>query len=176
MLQKNMDYLKKVLNDKMIDFYLEDDMFEIEGKAKVEGDKIIVKVLDAVGHVLEMAGDYLELQVKNKRLYAQRTDNGKVFEMEINRIYDRLDDPTPADFIKMNKAGIDQFFKKNTDTLVWMDEKTGKWFIELNKINMFFSGDRSSYDTIGQLYEVNKEQMGDTWQAVYFSSEVEEGN
>lgn len=163
------------LNGRRVDFYLEDDMFEIEGIAYEENDRIVIRVLDAVGHVLEMSGDFLELQVKNRRLYAKRIDTGKVFEMEINRIYERMEDPAARDFLRMKDAGVEVFFKKPTDTLVWFDEEQGKWLIELNKINMYFSGIRTSYATVDQLFESNRENMDGIWQAVSFSSTVEEG-
>lgn len=170
---KDTKFLLNLLNDKMIDFYLEDDMFEIEGKANAVNGEIIVEVLYAVEHIMEMSGKFLKVQDRNRKLFAQRIDTGKMFEMEINRVYDRLKDPIVADFLKMRKLGVEQFFKKDTDTLVWFDDETKKWVIELNKINMYFCGERTSYGTLEQLFDSNKECIDGIWQAVYFSSEVE---
>jgi len=170
------EILRKELCGKRVDFYLEDDMFEIEGVAACEDDSIVVSELYAVGHVLKMCGDHLELQVKNKRVYARRPDTGKVFEMEINRIYENLNDPTAEDFLRMKENGVDQFFRKPTDTLVWFDSDEEKWTIEFNKINMYFSGIRTAYDSIGQLFEEHGAQMGGVWQAIFFTSTVDEGD
>jgi len=166
--------LLKKLEGKKVDFYLEDDMFEIEGLADSVNGKTVIRVLDAVGHVLEMCGDCLEVQVTERRLYARRPDTGKIFEMEINRIYESLEEPVPGEFLNMKASGADQFFKKNTDTLIWFDDEDQKWIIELNKINMYFSGNRTSYESLDQLFEENREHMGGSWQAVSYSSAVED--
>ncbi|MBP1927422.1 hypothetical protein J2Z76_003324 [Sedimentibacter acidaminivorans] len=170
---KDTKFLLNLLNDKMVDFYLEDDMFEIEGKAKAVKGEIIIEVLYAVEHIMEMSGEFLKIQDRNRKLFAQRIDTGKIFEMEINRVYDKLKDPIVEDFLEMKKLGVEQFFKKDTDTLVWFDDETEKWVIELNKINMYFCGERTSYSTLEQLFDSNKEYIDGIWQAVYFSSEAE---
>ncbi len=165
------EFLLDIIDGKRLDFYLEDDMFEIEGKAEIKNEEVFVEVLDAVGHVLETIGQYLKLHWKYTQLSAERIDNGKTFEMEINRVYELLTDPTAEDFVKMEKSGVEQFFKKRTDTLVWRENN--KWVIELNKINMYFSGDRYYYDSLSELFDSNAAQMKGNWQAVYYSSEVE---
>lgn len=167
------EFLLEIIDGKKMDFYLEDDMFEIEGRAKKENDEIIIEVLDGVGHVLEICGQYLKLIDRANCLYAMRLDTDKIFQMEINRVYDKLTNPAAEDFMKMSNLGVEQFFKKQTDTLVWFDTDQKKWVIELNKINMYFSGDRYYYDTVNELFEENKEQMAGVWQAVYYSSEAE---
>ena len=167
------EFLLSIIDGKRLDFYLEDDMFEIEGMAKKENDEIIIEVLDAVGHVLEISGQYLRVIDKVRGLCAERIDTGKNFEMEINRVYDQLENPSAVDFAKMKNLGVEQFFKKQTDTLVWFDNDQNKWVIELNKINMYFSGDRHYYNSLEELFDQHKEHMAETWQAVYYSSEVE---
>lgn len=167
------EFLLSIIDGKRLDFYLEDDMFEIEGKATVKNGEIIIEVLDAVGHVLEICSQYLKLRDNANRLLAERIDTGKIFEMEINRVYDQLIDPAAEDFIKMNDSGVEQFFKKQTDTLVWFDFEQNKWVIELNKINMYFSGDRYYYNSLKELFDSKKEHMTGSWQAVYYSSEAE---
>ena len=168
---KDKEFLLNILDGKRLDFYLEDDMFEIEGRAKKINGEIIIEVLDAVGHVLQISGQYLKFSYNYNKLYAERLDTGKIFEMEINRVYEHLTDPTAEDFIKMKESGVDQFFKKQTDTLVW--HENNRWVIELNKINMYFSGNRYDYNSVEELFDSNKEHMAGDWQAVYFSSEVE---
>ena len=166
--------LLKELDGKRVDFYLEDDMFEIEGIATCQNGAVVIKVLDAVGHILEMCGDYLEVEAKHRRLCAKRVDNGKTFDMEINRIYERLENPDAKTFLRMWNSGTEQFFQKMTDTLVWFDEAQKKWIIELNKINMCFSGNRTSYETLEQLFDANRIHMDGVWQAVSYSSAVED--
>lgn len=168
---KDKEFLLNILDGKRLDFYLEDDMFEIEGHAKKIDEEIIIEVLDAVGHVLQISGQYLKLSHNYNKLYGERIDTGKVFEMEINRVYDLYVDPAAEDFIKMKESGVDQFFKKQTDTLVW--HENNRWVIELNKINMYFSGNRYYYNSVEELFDSNKEHMAGDWQAIYFSSEVE---
>ncbi len=165
------EFLLNILDGKRLDFYLEDDMFEIEGRAKKENGDIIIEVLDAVGHVLEISGKYLKVIENYNKLNAERIDNGKNFEMEINRVYELLINPASEDFSKMKESGVEQFFKKQADTLVWFEDD--KWIIELNKINMYFGGDRYYYNTLKELFDSNEEQMSGKWQAVYYSSEVE---
>ncbi len=174
MLLKDQDNLLKELKGRNVDFFLEDDMFELEGMAKEEDGKIIIQVLDAVGHMLELSGDSLELMIQNRKMMATRTDTGKEFEMEINRIYDLLDRPSPDDFLLKRASGAGQFFQKPTDTLVWYDQDTEKWIIERNKINMFYGGERKSYHSLEQLFQSNQDCIDGKWQAVFFNSEVEE--
>ena len=146
--------LLQLMDGKRVDFYLEDDMFEIEGLAECQNDTVVIKVLDAVGHILEMCGDYLE--------------------MEINRIYERVVDPDAEAFLHKWNSGVEQFFHKKTDTLVWFDEAEAKWVIELNKINMYFSGNRTSYESLEQLFAAKREHMEGDWQAITYSSAVED--
>ena len=168
---KDKEFLLNILDGKRLDFFLEDDMFEIEGKARNIDGEMMIEVLDAVGHVLQISGQYLKLSHNYSKLYAERIDSGKVFEMEINRVYDSLKNPTTEDFVKMKESGVNQFFKKQTDTLVWYEDN--RWVIEINKINMYFSGNRYYYSSLDELFDLNKEHMTGDWQAIYFSSEVE---
>ncbi|MBR0600116.1 hypothetical protein [Sinanaerobacter chloroacetimidivorans] len=174
MLFKNREKLMEELKGRNVDFYLEDDMFEVEGMARYEDGRIIIQVLDAVGHMMELAGDFLELMMQNRKLLARRTDTGKVFEMEINRIYDLVEMPSPKEFLNKKALGADQFFHKPTDTLIWFDDEMKQWTIEKNKINMYFCGERTAYESLEQLFQSNEEYMNGKWQAVFFNSEVEE--
>ncbi len=174
MFPKDETIIKSMVDGNSLDFYLEDDMFEIEGRAHIESDKIIIDVKNAVGHVLAISGKELEVFMTSNGLCAKRTDTGKVFQMEINRIYTKLVDPIPESFISLRASNEKvHFFKKESDTLIWYDPKESRWYIELNKINMFFSGDRKSYKVLDQLFDSNKENVSGVWQAVSYSSEVE---
>ncbi|WAW14577.1 hypothetical protein [Peptostreptococcus equinus] len=157
-----------------VDFYLEDDMFEIEGKFSVEGDDAYIIVIDAVSHMLKIAGNKLKIGKKYGRFTASRVEDGKTFDLEINRVFIPLENPSVEDFQKEFDKGTKQFFNKMDDTLIWYDIETEKWNIEVNKINMFCSGDRYQYDTIGQMFEDKKDYLAGKWQCIYFSAEVEE--
>lgn len=162
------------INGKSVDFYLEDDMFEIEGKFEVKDEKIFILVVDAVSHMLKIAGEKLEIGEKYKQLTATRIDNGKVFDLEINRIFLPLIDPSAEDFKKEFNNGITQFFNKADDTLVWYNDEKEKWFMEINKINMYSSGDIHQFDTLDELFEKSDKYTKGKWQCIYFSAEVEE--
>lgn len=162
------------IDGKSVDFYLEDDMFEIEGRFEKKDDKIYILVVDAVGHMLKIAGDRLEVGEKYKRLTATRTDNGKTFDLEINRIFLPLIDPSAEDFRKEFEKGRTQFFNKADDTLVWYDAEKEKWFMEINKINMYSSGDIHVFETLEELFEKFEEYTKGKWQCIYFSAEVDE--
>ena len=66
------------IDGKSVDFYLEDDMFEIEGRFEEVDGEIFILVVDAVSHMLKIAGNRLKVGEKYKRLTATRTDNGKI--------------------------------------------------------------------------------------------------
>jgi len=170
----NEQEIKNLLDGKELDFYLEDDMFELEGSAKVQDDKIIVKVLSGVSHMKEIAGDFLEITPQYRKVLAERSDKSRTFQMLINRVYERFKDPKPDDFTAMKEQGIKYFFKKPTDTLIWFAPDENKWFIELNKINMFFRGNRKSYPSIQELYEENQEYLSGEWQVIYYSPDIED--
>lgn len=162
------------IDGKSVDFYLEDDMFEIEGRFEEVDGEIFILVVDAVSHMLKIAGDRLKVGEKYKRLTATRTDNGKTFDLEINRIFQPLTNPSAKDFEKEFNNGITQFFNKADDTLVWYNEDMDKWFMEINKINMYSSGDIHQFDTLDELFEKSGKYTEGRWQCIYFSAEVEE--
>lgn len=170
---KDKDFFKNA-DGKSVDFYLEDDMFEIEGRFSVEGEDIYIDVVDAVSHMLKIAGNKLKVGEKYGRLSASRIEDGKTFDLEINRVFLPLVNPNIEDFQKQYNLGITQFFNKPDDTLVWYDSESKKWSIEVNKINMFCSGDRYTYDSIEEMFENAKSYLGGKWQCIYFSAEVEE--
>lgn len=175
MIKKIYDKEKLIeLEGSRVDFYLEDDMFELEGILRNKDGKVFIEVLSAVGHILEMSGKLLEVKNKYQKFYAEKIDKSNTFEMEINRIYQLVEQPKVNELIELEKQGILQFFKKQADTFIWFDEDANEWLIELNKINMCFSGDRKSYPSIKELYEDNQEHMSGKWQAICYNTEREE--
>ena len=170
---KDKDFFKKA-DGKSVDFYLEDDMFEIEGKFSVEGEDVYIIVVDAVSHMLKIAGDKLKVGKKYGRFTASRVEDGKTFDLEINRVFVPFVNSGVEDFKREFDKGITQFFNKPDDTLVWYDSGAKKWSMEVNKINMFCSGDRYEYGSIEEMFENAKEYLGGKWQCIYFSAEVEE--
>ncbi len=170
---KDKDFFEKV-DGKSVDFYLEDDMFEIEGKFSVNEEGIFIEVIDAVNHMLKIAGNKLIVSEKFGKLVASRCEDGKTFDLEINRVFLPLINPSADDFKREFEKGTTQFFNKPDDTLLWYDEEEKKWFIEVNKINMFCSGDRYEYSSIDEMV-VNAEQyLLGKWQCIYYSAEVDE--
>lgn len=170
---KDKDFFEKA-DGKSVDFYLEDDMFEIEGKFSYEDGVAYIYVIDAVSHMLKIAGKKLRISENLGRFTATRTEDGKTFDMEINRVFTPLLDPTLQDFMNEFNSGITQFFNKPDDTLVWFDELEKKWFIEINKINMFSTGDIHKYESMNDMFEHDSEYLAGKWQCIYYSAEVEE--
>jgi len=163
-------------DDMFVDFYLEDDMFEIEGKFFTIDNQLYIEVHDAVMHILEMAGKELRLAQVGKVFTATRPDN-KRFYMAINRVYYNLENPGPEVFKDMlEKEEIKLFFLKLTDVSVKYIEEKKKWSITKNKINMYYVGDIIEYDTIEELCEDNKDIMEGTWQAVVYEAYEEESD
>jgi hypothetical protein len=159
-----------------VDFYLEDDMFEVEGQFFTVDDQLYIEVHNSVMHILEMAGKELRLAQIGQVFTATRPDNHR-FYMEINRVYYNMENPKPEDFKQMvEKEDIDTFFLKLTDVMVRHFPEKKKWQITKNKINMYYVGDIVEYDTIEELYEENKDIMEGMWQAVVYEAYEEESD
>ncbi len=165
----------KKFDNMFVDFYLEDDMFEIEGQFFTIDGELYIEVHDAVMHILEMAGKELKVGQTGNVFTATRPD-GHRFYMEINRVYYNLKDPKPADFIRLLDEEIYTFFLKLTDVTVKYKPDTKKWEITKNKINMYYVGDRIEYDSIDALFEANKDIMEGVWQAVTYEAYEEESD
>ncbi len=60
---------------KEIDFFLEDDMFEVEGIVRKENDQFLVEITGASEHIVELTGKYLEIRIENKKTCLKRLDN-----------------------------------------------------------------------------------------------------
>lgn len=170
---KDKDFFEK--NDgKSVDFYLEDDMFEIEGKIVMTNGVPHIKVVYAVAHMLKIAGEELIIGEKYGKLTASRIEDGKTFDLEINRVYTALENPEAEDFKRAFEAGVGQFFNKLEDTLIWYKADKQKWFMEINKINMFCSGDIREFNSLEEMFEKGKDYLSGKWQCIYFSAEVED--
>lgn len=170
---KEKDFFEKA-NGKSVDFYIEDDMFELEGRFDIRDGEVYICVVDAVEHMLKISGDELIVKPNYDRFTATRPDTGKTFDLEINRVFIALIDPSASDFKEEFNKGITQFFNKPDDTLVWYDEDKKKWFMEVNKINMYSTGDVHEFDTLDELFEKSQQYTKGKWQCIYFSAEVEE--
>jgi hypothetical protein len=159
-----------------VDFYLEDDMFEIEGQFFTVDDRLYIEVHNSVMHILEMAGKELRLAQVGQVFTATRPDEHR-FYMAINRVYYNMENPGPKEFKEMlEKEDINTFFLKLTDVMVIYVPDTKKWKITKNKINMYYVGDTIEYDTIEELYEENKDIMEGVWQAVVYEAYEEESD
>ena len=165
--------------DKMyVDFYLEDDMFELEGQFFTIDCELYIEVHDAVMHILEMAGKELKCGQIGKVFTATRPD-GHRFLMEINRVYYKLENPTAAQLQKLyDEEDIKIFFLKLTDVMVKFQEESKKWQLTKNKINMLYIGDRVEYDTLEEMFAdpENQEVLGGEWQAVAYEAYEEESD
>jgi hypothetical protein len=159
-----------------VDFYLEDDMFEIEGQFFTVDGRLYIEVHNSVMHILEMAGKELRLAQVGQVFTATRPDEHR-FYMAINRVYYNMENPGPKEFKEMlEKEDINTFFLKLTDVMVIYVPDTKKWKITKNKINMYYVGDIIEYDTIEELYEENKDIMEGVWQAVVYEAYEEESD
>jgi hypothetical protein len=159
-----------------VDFYLEDDMFEIEGQFFTVDGRLYIEVHNSVMHILEMAGKELRLAQVGQVFTATRPDEHR-FYMAINRVYYNMENPGPKEFKEMlEKEDINTFFLKLTDVMVIYVPDTKKWKITKNKINMYYVGDMIEYDTIEELYEENKDIMEGVWQAVVYEAYEEESD
>jgi hypothetical protein len=159
-----------------VDFYLEDDMFEVEGQFFTVDGRLYIEVHNSVMHILEMAGKELRLAQVGQVFTATRPDEHR-FYMAINRVYYNMENPGPKEFKEMlEKEDINTFFLKLTDVMVIYVPDTKKWKITKNKINMYYVGDIIEYDTIEELYEENKDIMEGVWQAVVYEAYEEESD
>lgn len=166
----------KKFDNMFVDFYLEDDMFEVEGQFFTVDDQLYIEVHNSVMHILEMAGKELRVGQVGNVFTATRPDNHRFF-MEINRVYYNMENPGPQDFIKMvEEEEITTFFLKLTDVMVRYYADRKKWEITKNKVSMYYIGDKIEYDTIEELFADNEEYVSGTWQAVTYEAYEEESD
>lgn len=81
----NKDIIKK-FDGMYVDFYLEDDMFEVEGQFFTIDGELYIEVHDSVMHILEMAGKELKVGQVGELFTATRPDNSS-FLYGNNRVY-----------------------------------------------------------------------------------------
>jgi hypothetical protein len=169
-LQKYKAIIDSLAAGRHMDFYLVDDMFEHEGCVKSADPEIEVDVTYAVQHILADTGRTLIFDVSEKSVKAHRPDTGRSFEAEINRVYDKVDVLISDRMESRAEQGLNTYFQKNSDTLVWFDG--AKWNIELNR-NLFFNGERKQYDSAAALLSDNNKLSDETWQLIHYSSEAD---
>ena len=161
-----------------VDFYLEDDMFELNGQFLVIDGQLYIEVQNGVMHMLEMAGKELRLVQIGHVFTAYRPD-GQRFYMAINRVYHKVENPDEAIFRKYHdEYGINEFYLliEEDDIAVRYRENTKKWTITKNKINTLYLGDTFEYDTLGALCEAHKDDLPGVWEALEYEAYEEESD
>jgi hypothetical protein len=83
---------------KDIDFFLENDFFEIEGIVKKENEQFILEILGRVPDNHKLAEKIYEIELKNNKVYLKTPDE-QDFEIFINKIYETIDNPTKEQLI-----------------------------------------------------------------------------
>ena len=161
-----------------VDFYLEDDMFELNGQFFVIDGQLYIEVHNGVMHMLEMAGKELRLVQIGQVFTAYRPD-GQRFYMAINRVYHKIENPDAGVFTKYhNDFDISEFYLllDEDDVAVKYHKDTKKWSITKNKINMYYMGDTDEYDTIEALCEAHPEDLAGTWEGLIYEAYEEESD
>lgn len=153
-----------------IDFYLEDDMFELEGIVRKDDNIFIMEITGGIPHILKMIGEFVGIKLSNQKIYLQKLDTKKEFEIFINRIYNTLNNPTKEDFCTMLDKGICEVFRKSDNTLVSYINSENKWSIR------FFRDDQpkgisETYETLEALYDDNSNIMNGRWDFTYYNCE-----
>ena len=69
--------IMKQVDNMYVDFYLEDDMFELEGQFFTVDGELYIEVHDAVMHILEMSGKELKVGAYGNLFTATRPDGNK---------------------------------------------------------------------------------------------------
>lgn len=153
-----------------LDFYLEDDMFELEGIVRKDDNKFLMEITGGIPHILKMIGKFVEIKLSNQKIYLQRLDTKKEFEIFINRIYNTLNNPTKEEFCTILAKGICEVFRKSDNTLVSYINNSDKWSIK------FFRNDQQNsiskiYETLEALYDDNSNIMHGKWDFTYYNCE-----
>lgn len=160
------------LLDKEIDFYLEDDMFELEGTVKKENNKIIVEIKESIQHIFKMTGNYLEIKLDEEKIYLHKLHAKEKFQININRIYKSMNNPTVEDFYALVNKGVYEFFKKSDDVTVSHINNANMWSIKYFRDDLLGSSIKS-YQTLEELYHDNYDSMNGRWDATYYNCEWE---
>lgn len=168
----------EVINDlqelvgKEIDFFLEDDMFELEGIVRKENSKIVVEITGAIQHIFKMIGNLLEIKLDKQKMYLHKLDTKEKYEIFINRIYESMINPTKEELYTLVDKGIYEFFKKSDDTIVSHIKSTNIWSIKFFRDDLP-SGIIKNYETLDELYDDNSNIMIGRWDAIYYNCEWE---
>lgn len=161
-----------------VDFYLEDDMFELNGQFFVIDGQLYIEVQNGVMHMLEMAGKELRLVQIGHVFTAYRPD-GQRYYMAINRVYHKVENPNAEIFQKYHdEYGINEFYLliEIDDIAVRYHQNTKKWTLTKNKINTLYLGDTFEYDTLEELCEANKDDLQGVWEGLVYEAYEEESD
>lgn len=150
---------------KDIDFFLENDFFEIEGIVKKENEQFILEILGRIPDNHKLAEKIYEIELKNNKVYLKTPDE-QDFEIFINKIYETIDNPTKEQLIALNDQGINEFFRKSDDTIIAYDDDLRMWLMTVFKDELS-GGDVKSYTTLGELYEQNCDFINGKWEAIH---------
>lgn len=156
---------------KEIDFFLEDDMFEVEGIVRKENDQFLVEITGASEHIVELTGKYLEIRIENKKTCLKRLDSEDEFLIFINKVYKSINNPTKEELCALNAEGIYEFFKRSDETIIAYNETTGMWLITFFRDDLP-SGKIKSYKTLEELYDDSYHEMNGRWEAIYYKFET----
>lgn len=156
---------------KEIDFFLEDDMFEVEGMVKKENEQFIVEITGASEHTFEMAGKFLEIKIENKKTYLKKLNSNDEFVIFINKVYKSINNPTKEELCALTAQGIYEFFRSSDETIIAYNDTTGTWLITFFGDDLP-SGKIKSYKTLEELYDDCYPEMKGKWEAIYYKFET----
>lgn len=159
-----------ILLDKGVDFYIGDDMFEIEGRVYLRDGVYYIDDLNAVDHILRVAGSKVIMYMKNDEIMMKNADTGAIFDCEINRVYDLLTDPKKSDIEKNYNNGFKQFFKKFDDITLAFNYEDNMWYTSQMTAE-FPKGIINKYDSLDTLFNERPEIFSGSWQMIYYDSE-----
>lgn len=162
----------EILKDKRIDFFLEDDMFHIDGVVRKEGDKFFVRELTGVDHILRISGEALELLDERGKILMKHLQTSQVFDVECNRIYDLVNEPEIKDFNHYIDIDIIEFLKKTdeADVVLSKEKNSGVWRLTVMTPAKPY-GIAYESDSLEELYNEQGEVMKGSWMAVYHYGE-----
>lgn len=157
---------------KRIDFFLEDDMFELEGIVKKENNRFFVEITGAIQHIIKMTGRTLEIILDQEKMYLRKPDAKEKYEIFINRIYESVANPGKEALYAFVEQGIHEFLKKSDNTYVLYNDSKNTWSIRFFHDHMP-NGATENYKTLEELYNNNSKIMPGQWDAVYYNCEWE---
>ncbi|MBP2627849.1 MAG: hypothetical protein H6Q68_2560 [Firmicutes bacterium] len=170
---ENITNLEELVGKK-IDFFLEDDMFELTGIVRKENNSYSMEIIVAIDHIFKMIGKSLDMSLRHQKVYLRKVDIQKEYEICINRVYDTLTNPRKEEFCAIVADDIHEIYKSGDyeadDVIVSYDDNEYKW-----KLSYFWEGVpreyTNSYDTLEALYEDNLNIMDGKWEKTYYLGE-----